>query len=272
MKMSLALPLVVAGTLMASEPPVNPIVEDFAKELTFHLDFDDGTVQPAVGRTTLGPDAVKRSRLTSSELGGQALVNGMLAYAQHPESPLIDTTRAGTIICWVRLNGEQNPRTHDLNKWEGGATFFDVSGPSGAQLLLMKNPNCLWGRGALTFYTNFKDAGGKVHTASVEARCSYADWKVGEWRMVAAAWTAAKIYVSVNGAPFVSNPLVQPLLRFSGGVYVTATYWNDKRPEANQEPGTFAVDEVSILNRKLTDEEVKSIYEKMSARLAQRDS
>ena len=247
--------------------PLNPIVTDFSRELTFHLDFDDGTVQPAVGKTTIPREKRDNFRMVKSELGGQALVNGQFGYPQDPSAPLLDTSKPGTVICWVKLNREQQPVVRGLQKWECGSTFFDVIGPGGTQFLIMKSSSMEWGRGTMTFYVNWKDIGGKLKTASVAARASFVDWKVGEWKMVAAAWTAEKLYVSVDGKPFNAAPLAEPLRRYAGPVYVTATYWVDAKPKSKTEPGLFTVDEVSILNRKLTDDEIKSVYDKMSARL-----
>ena len=251
---------------VASSTPLNPIVDDFSRELTFHLDFDDGTVQPAVGKTTIPREKRDCFRMDESALGGKALVNGQFGYPQDSSVPLLDTSKPGTVICWVKLNRAQEPVNQGLLKLERGSTFFEVIGPDGTQFLIMKSSSMVWGRGAMSFYVNWKDGGGGLKSSSVAARASFVDWKVGEWKMVAAAWTAEKLYVSVDGKPFNSAPLVEPLRRYAGPVYVTATYWIDEKPKTKTEPGLFTVDEVSILNRKLTNDEIKSVYEKMSIR------
>ena len=239
---------------------VNPVVTMFPQNVTFHVGFDDGTVEAAVGLTPSHSRSWKNYTLCDG-LFGKALSRGMVCYAQNPAQPLIDGERPGTVVLWVRLNAKQEPRTRGLAKWEGGGGYFEAMGDNGTRLIVMKSVDYHWGDGAVLLYVCGKDEFGKTRSRNVGARLSYTDWEVGAWRMVAAAWTADKLFVSVDGKPFAERPYDFPLGKLAGGVYVKSSHWNEKADRGNTALSTVSVDETTIFNRKLTDAEVAALYE-----------
>ena len=94
---------------------VNPVVSMFPQNVTFHAGFDDGTVEAAVGMTPDHPRSWKNYVLCDG-LFGKALSRGMVGYQQRPEQPIVDGERPGSVVLWVRLNAEQQPRTRRLRK------------------------------------------------------------------------------------------------------------------------------------------------------------
>ncbi|MBQ6330196.1 MAG: hypothetical protein IJI35_14345 [Kiritimatiellae bacterium] len=126
----------------------------------------------------------------------------------------------------------------------------------------MKSVDCHWGDGVVMLYVCRKDEFGKLLTRCVGARLTYTDWKVGDWRMVAAAWTTDKLFISVDGKPFAERPYDFPLGKLAGSVYVKSDYWVEKRDRGNDALSTFSVDEATVFDRKLTDTELALIYEK----------
>ena len=239
----------------------NPVVSMFPQNVTFHAGFDDGTVEAAIGMT---PDHSRswKNYVLCDGLFGKALSRGMVGYQQRPEQPIVDGERPGSVVLWVRLNAEQQPRTRGLAKWEGGGGFFEAAGDGGARLIVMKSVDCHWGDGVVMLYVCRKDEFGKLLTRCVGARLTYTDWKVGDWRMVAAAWTTDKLFISVDGKPFAERPYDFPLGKLAGSVYVKSDYWVEKRDRGNYALSTFSVDEATVFDRKLSDAEVASIYEK----------
>lgn len=239
----------------------NPVVSMFPLDVTFHVGFDDSTIEAAVGMCRDHPSSLKNYSLCDG-LFGKALSRGMVSYGQNPVQPLVNGERPGSVVLWVRLNREQKPRTRGLAKWEGGGSYFEAMGDGGTRLLVMKSVDYHWGDGAVLLYVCSKDRFGKMLSRNVGARLSYADWEVGRWRMVAAAWTADKLFISVDGRPFAERPYDFPLGKLAGGVYIKTSYWDEKRDRGNAEPADVTVDEVTIFGRKLSDGEVAAIYEK----------
>ena len=245
-------------SLILAAAMANPIVEMFPRELTFLSTFDDGTLEPSLGKTTKGK-AFKDFALDDDGVFGKALVSGYFSYAQDKIRPLVDTSKPGTLICWVRLNVELKPNRQGLITYEPGFTFIDLLGPDGS-LLVKKSDTHSWGKGAMQVFACTKDKFGKSRMCNASAACTCTDWKVGEWRMVAAAWTAEKLYISVNGRPFSSSPLAAPLKPHLGPFYLQVKMWRHKDAAADAKAGGYAVDEVAALNRKLSDEEVAALY------------
>ena len=231
---------------------ISPLVEMFPREVTFYHGFDDG-VNPAIGMT--GQGNWKNFHLSDDGLIGKCLDIGTPGYNQNPAQPLIDTTKPGSVVIWAKLLCEQKPIVKGLAKWEGGGGLFEAMG-NGCRMLIMKSVDHHWGDGAVWVFFEGRDEHGAHFSTCARAHCSFTDWKVGEWRMIAAAWTAEKLYISVNGKPFASAPYNKKMGALRGGVYFKAGYWNAKDPK----PGMFAIDECAIINRKLSDDELAEIY------------
>ena len=77
----------------------------------------------------------------------------------------------------------------------------------------------------------------------------------------AAAWTADKLYVSVDGKPFAERPYDFSLGKLAGSVCVKTSYWDEKRDRNATSLSSSTIDEVTVFNRKLTNAEIDSIYE-----------
>ena len=240
----------------------NPVVSMFPQNVTFHAGFDDGTVEAAVGMTPDHSRSWKNYALCEG-LFGKGLSRGQVGYSQNQEQPLIDGDRPGTVVLWVRLNREQEPeiRGSRISRWEGGNTYFGVSGTNGTRLLVMKSADTRWNEGMACLYVCRQDDFGKLSTRMVSARLSYADWETGTWRMIAAAWTADKLYVSVDGKPFAERPYDFSLGKLAGSVCVKTSYWDEKRDRNATSLSSSTIDEVTVFNRKLTNAEIDSIYE-----------
>jgi len=261
MKKRALLPLVLLSTLSAgADPAENPLIEMFPREIRFYNSFEGG-LNPDVGITTISP-SYNRYHLARRGFLGKCLDVGIINYSQTAGKLLVDTEKPGTILIWVKLLREQHPISRDLAQWEGGASVFEVMGSNNSRMLIMKSVDTQWGSGQFWFFYEGDDEHGAHFSMHAAARCSFADWKVGEWRLIAASWTAEKMFISVNGQPYASAPYSHKMQALRGGCYLKTTEWKS----AETQPGMFAVDECAILSRKLSDEEVALVYEEMMHR------
>lgn len=241
--------------LMSAQAGSNPIFNMFPGRISFFVGFDEKTLEPSIGVTPTPSD--KGCLFADDGLFGPGLAKGIVRFAQNGETPLADTKRPGTFVFWVKQIAEPKPIHRGMHDFEKGMFFMDVSGTSGKRLILMKSSDTDWGRGAIWFHYSGKKATGDRFASFVDTRCSTVGWKPGEWRMVAAAWTSDQLWVSVNGAPFVHRPYEVRMDSMLGDLYVRC---GDFSKELR--PCEFVVDEFAVLTDRLSDEEVKTLYEK----------
>ena len=251
--------LIVCLASFAAEK-VNPVLDLFPRDVTFHLDFNDGTVNPVVGLTEIRKDF--DGAALEDGLFGKACVAGWFRYMQDERSPLIDTTRPGTVVCWVKLRREA-PQV-DVGKrempLEPGANFFHLDGPDQRFLTFRKSFDLYWKSGAIWFLHGGLDhETGKRFQSSAQQHCSFVGWQVGEWRMMAAAWTADALYVSVNGRPY-SKAMCTPLVAMTRPLWLRVNNIYDKKNRSTN--GLVAIDEFTIFSKKLSETELKDLYER----------
>ena len=255
------LPLVAILALSASGEPVpNPVIEMFPREIRLYDSFDGG-INPDVGLTTIS-GSFDHYHLSPDGFLGKCLDVGVLGFSQTSAKPLIDTSKPGTILIWVKLLKEQKPISRGLATWEGGSSVFEAMGSNNHRMLIMKSVDTHWGDGQFWFFYEGDDEQGAHFSMHAATRCTFTDWKVGEWRLVAASWTAEKMFVSVNGKPYSSSPYDHKMQVLKGNCYLKTETWTS----AGTQPGMFAIDECAILSRKLSDEEVAQVYAKMVAK------
>ena len=251
---SCAFAVCLASSAFAGE---NPITRLFPRDLSFHVTFDDETVNPSLGATQI-TRVSKRPQdgfSFADGLFGKGLTVGWPSWKINPEIPVIDMSRPGTAVCWVKLVKTPRPREAIGRKWEAGGGFFSVRDGNGNAYLFGKSPDCGVGSGQVWFHCYVKRANGQRVNTWCARPCSFGDWTEGTWRMFAFSWTADALCVSVDGAPFASQPCPLPL----GELKPTILSF---RGVAGGKPGWWLVDECSVLSRKLSDEEVGVLYEK----------
>ena len=75
----------------------------------------------------------------------------------------------------------------------------------------------------------------------------------------AAAWSADALYVSVNGAPW-SKAMCTPLVAMLRPLWVQAN--NVYGPKNRSTDGLVALDEITIFSKRLSEAELKLLYER----------
>ena len=238
--------LAVAVTACAAE---NPVYKLFPDDLTFLLTFDDGTAQPEVGAVAAPAKPPKTPSYETVEDGvfGRALSAGRLEFARDMDGKsLLDLSASGTVVCWIRY---MNPVPKGQNP---GITFFSATLDKTAtrsfgRILMMKQ------QGASLMNAFYEYVTDKRHAVDVNRGCSYANWKPGEWKMCVMTWTQDKLGLSLDGAPVYEQAYSE---RF-GTVWRFTLVAPDIRGTARG----YQLDEVAILDRKLSDEEIKCLYD-----------
>lgn len=236
--------LVLSSASFAGE---NPIYRLFPAEITYLQHFDDGTGFPDVG--TVDRTRQKASQLEFAEGGvfGNCLAAGEVSGDFDASGrPFIDLAGSGTVICWVRYMEDvpegKNP----------GITYFscalDPDPKTWRRLLMMKQSGIGWMN---FFYEYVTD---KRYVVCANTDLSFKHWKKGEWKMTVATWTQDKIGFSQDGAPLVETAYEEKLAPMKGRFAIVA-------PAVGGKGRFYQVDEFAILNRKLSNEEIRTLYD-----------
>ena len=228
---------------------LNPIVKRWPADVLLYQSFDSGTMIPDIGYATFDAKAKNVTFEKDGVLGSCYAGRGRFDYRRKdPSIRLIDTTKPGSIIVWVKYLGEREPLKKTNGQWESGFGMLQAVGGNGNTFFLMKSADCRWNMGTIKFHLQSTKPDGKIFRGgSAGYPSSYKDWKPNEWRMVAVGWTVDKMRISVNGEPFKESPLTVTLGDFSGHFFLTS----DENTR---------LDELVVLARGLTDEEVADIY------------
>jgi hypothetical protein len=219
---------------------MNPVLRKHAENITFYLNFDEDNQLPAMAQ---GPGNVKLQQgaaIFKKGLFGKSMHTGQANY--YAEGNL-DMSGSGTLILW--LSPWQWKQTGSEAYILPFVAFTDTS------KLLFGRQGGAWGKTCI--YTHVTVPGGKNNIYLGVNGGSAKDWKNGEWHMLVLVWTSATIGISVDGSKLTEKNIPQPLGRKTEYFYINADV-----------AAQILVDEIMILNKKLNDDEIKSIYDKIS--------
>lgn len=231
----------------------NPVVRLHGRDLTFLLTFDDGTAQPDVGLV----ENLKHKRFETMEKGflGRAMSAGSLRFPHPAGSRAVDMTRPGTLVMWVQMRRSPKP-----DKAEPSQSFVVWDMGRDKTMVLMKQGAMRWGEGIMSLHYT---GGGKgmrfVKSVSVPAPVTM--WKPGAWRMLVATWTPEKIGISLDGEPVKELVYDRKFGPFTGAFEI-----NNGRLDVPDAERVFAVDEIAVLSRRLSDAEIRMLYAKTKDR------
>lgn len=242
--------LLAASAVFAA--PRNPLVARFPADVLFYQSFDSGTMTPEIGYAVFDGKTKNFAFEEDGVRGSCYAGSGRFDYRRKdPSVRLIDTTKPGSIVVWVKYYGEREPLCKTNGRWEEGFPILQAVGGNGNTFYLMKSADCRWNMGTIKFHLQSSKPDGKIYRGgAVGFPSSFTEWKPGEWRMVAVGWTVDRMRISVNGEPFKESPLEATLGDFNGHFFITA---GDRT----------RIDELVVLSRPLSDEEVKTVYDEM---------
>ena len=232
----LAALFLLASVARGGDAPMSPLIERFVGSLTFYVDYDEDGGAPVIakGATDIrGPEG--EPRLVPGILG-LGIADGGYTYNNEGN---VDLTVPGTLIVWV-------------SGWESagdGAYIWPVIFITGRGT---QHPLARMPKANSAIYAHFNRADGAAPDQNI-VWIDYDAWG-DDWHMLALTWDAESIGISVDGgAPYekaVSEPLDANLPWFMAGAGAAGA----------------VTDEVAVLNRKLTAEELKWLYEETLAR------
>ena len=239
-----------AGALLCAWPVLaitsNPLVRMYGDDLMFLLSFDDGTSQPDVGMS----ESPRHLTCETGEGGviGRCMTAGSLRFRNGLGSPVVDLTRPGSLIVWVKMCRMPDPATK-----EPGQPFIAWDMGVNKRLILQKSPDVNWGFGNVRLH--YRGGGqGARYVRYVDFPLSVTTCTPGVWRMLVVVWTADKFGLSLDGEPVRETVCGFPFSDCALDVF---------GPALNLSPAQriFAVDEVAVLSRRLSDAEIKSIHD-----------
>lgn len=221
----------------------NPVYKLFPSAVLFHVSFDNdsGEAEFASGRS----EPVKKSggvAYGEGVFGGKSLASGELRYDALKN---LDFTRPGSIIFWISASGWPSERPADGK--EPGFKVLHVYGKD-YEFIMGKMGGQPAGVAHMNFYFQYPPP----KKPSCCINFNTAAFRPGEWKMLVASWSPETLSNSVNlrtengGKPLIRTPTVSFVIGSS--------------PEKNPRYPVL-VDEVVVLNRALSGEEVKTLYE-----------
>lgn len=234
----------VPAPVPAPAPPgagnANPILGKYAENITFYLNFDEGNYIPAMAKgqqTNRGEDGIATFE---KGLFGKCLRTGRPNYYSDGN---LDMSAPGTLIVWVSPWQWKQIEVEDYF-WP----FIAFTDTSKIQLGRMRGA---WGSTRIYAYLTAPDKKNNLNLGFGGG--SGKDWKSGEWHMLVLTWTPESIGLSVDGSKLVEQSIAQPLGSKPGFFFIGAA--------ATEKEVQLLQDEVTILNKKLSDDEIKSLYE-----------
>jgi opacity protein-like surface antigen len=236
-------------TAAAAQEAVNPVMEKFADHISLYVNFDDETVNPALagGEKTL--KAPPRNPGFAPGLFGKALRLGSASY-HCPGN--IDFSKPGTLIYWMAPAGE----------WpvEGKYPYLFpfVAFPGDSKIVMGRQAGDY---GKTRIYLNVETPERKDWVGNGIAGGSGRDWAKDSWHMIVFSWTPESTGISVDGKPVNEVALKRPLAKGEGEWFAFTTQLKDDSVHQ------VMIDEITVLNRKLSDEEVKSLYDETLKRV-----
>jgi len=212
---------------------LNPTVTQFSDDITFHVDFDAGNGVPTLSGGTARPAKAVGNLSFCKGLFGQALQSGNLSY---DAAGALDLSSPGTVIAWIAPC-----KGWDAKLDKSGFLFF-LGKTDQWQLLIGRQA------GIATIYTYFQRVSKAICLRG--CRADSQTWPVGQWHMVAVSWSPDALSLSVDGQRFAHLNLAMSIGRRTTGFVVGNLY------------GDFPllVDELVILNRRITDAEAEKAY------------
>lgn len=249
MKKTLAIMTLSALAATLSAAPENPINNLFEKEITFSVNFDDGTVNAdmANGKDTPMRLQSKTTKCAPKGLFGQALLFGRI---QYDAALNLDLTVPGTLIYWIAPVNWPTQKPAD-GKEPGFTAFYGVGQANDYRYNLIsgKMRGQPWNAGHFITYVQYSSKTRIPHVTQVTYdRGRASSWKNGTWKMFAVTWGGGKFAVSIDGAPSLSASL-NKLMAGKTHYFILHT------------DGSVMLDEVTILNRALSDNEIRKLYD-----------
>lgn len=247
-----------------------PIQELYPNHLFFLTDFD------AHAHSLINDFQCNRGKPLYADgeglFGSKALVGGEVGYAMGDGKNkdlvkaglrMLEAKRPGTVLFWIKL---REPLPEGL-KYDYGATHFVSLFPDRARLMVFRQDgkSCgFYGVAPMSLYVEYfqKEDGKRLVQRADAHNLKFRVLKVGEWHLVAASYCKDALAISIDGQPFTSVETGFPFNKGDPWYLGFATYSGK-----DGQPGCCAIDDCAILKFKMSDDQVKELYDEYRARL-----
>lgn len=228
----------------------NPVFQQHPEDIIFHLSYDAGSLSADMAEGDGKPFRQYRApEFTTGVFGGKALKSGSHVYWTKKN---FYPNQSGTLIAWVSpLNWPS--KQPDLKTKEPAFTVFS----SGLILGKMFRQN--WSKSCMHFTVQYSKNSCGVHISS---EGNVTQWKNGQWHLLVATWDLGNIALSIDGSP--SKSIQIPKKAIDHNVMTIGT-------NADQ-PYHVAIDEITILKRKLSTQEITALYQQAKPLIRQNTS
>ena len=242
----------VVALLVRAAFAAGPVAELYGPHLTLLNDFDDGTVAPSVGGLT---GQAKDCQFSAEGVGGStALACGSVSYSISAAQKVFDTARPGSVVFWTKLTALPDPPPAK----EPSVYPFMFNNYNVKRLFVFRQNDLNWGSAPLSVYYEYtRPEGGRYVARSDISAGSLKQWTVGGWHLVAMTHTADGIALSFDGSPFKETMLTERMGSL-GGQLQFSTYGASSTTKC-------AIDDCAVLDFKLSDEQVKELYDEYAA-------
>ena len=233
--------LIVPAALIAAAAE-NPIYKMYSDEISFSASFTDTMeADMANGKGEIKRVMTKDPATYKPGMFGKALFGPVPMYDAVGN---IDTRVPGSIVAWAAPTWKQTQ-----TEKEPGFSIFGVHCYSKEQLydlIFGKMPNQPWKKGHLNAYVQYPRLK-KVTSCIIWNRGMVYQWPAGEWHMFVVTWGNGTISYSVDGKKSSVSELLE--------VLKAPPQWFTIRANS------FMIDELTILNKRLTDDEIVKLYQ-----------
>ncbi|MBE6404495.1 MAG: LamG domain-containing protein [Lentisphaerae bacterium] len=220
----------------------NPIYKMYSDEIMFSVSFND-TLEADMAN---GKGEVRRI-LTKTPVSYKPGMFGKAVFGVVPmyfSEGNVDTTVPGSVVAWAAPTWSQ-----EVTKKEPGFSIFGVHAASKDQiydLIFGKMPNQPWKKGHLNAYVQYPRLK-KVTSCILWNQGMVYQWPAGQWHMFVVTWGNGTISYSVDGKKSAVSELRE--------ILAAKPQWFTIRADS------FVVDELTILNKRLTDAEIAKLYQ-----------
>ena len=250
--------LLLAGIASVYAEFNNPVLDKHADDVTFYVNFDEtpnAVLSAGEGtpfRSTGTPDFVPG-------VSGKALRRGMLHYRGGENA---DLAASGTLIYLVAPEATMTEKPE--NGKEPGFLAVAMTGGEGSYTLFSgKMGGQPWGKAPLNSYVQYAHGSKIPHVNCViDERLKAETWKPGEWQMIAVTWKPGSFAASLNGGNMQYSALQAPMTGTCGEIRL-----GFGKAEI---PAQVILDEVVILNKELTQQQLKEIYDLFKKQLPEK--
>lgn len=220
--------------------PLNPAVRRFSRALCFYVSFNHRSDEATLSAGSGAPLKIVGAMVLRPGLYGQALRSGRMA-VRYEARGNIDLSRGGALALWISA--------YHWNRLEKHVpyVFFLQVNDHGRNLLLGRM-GVRQNNEALEMYM----AAGKKHLCLVPGNTL--GWTTGQWHLLVVDWTAGSVAVSLDGQVWnkISAAWLEQARGPAGSLQVGEPYNSVKQ--------RFLLDELLVLNRPLTMNEVRWLY------------